>query len=255
MSPILNFRILGQGTPVIILHGLFGMLDNWVSFGKKLEDAGYMAVLLDQRDHGRSEHTTDFSYPLLAGDLRRFMDENWMFEAIMMGHSMGGKTCLQFVNEFESYVRKLIIVDMGIKQNVDGHQAVFDALFSFNPDKINSRNEAQSAMMQYVNDPATVQFLMKNLTRKKDGGYEWKMNLPLLHEKYTNIIEAIRFNHPVDTEALFIRGSRSDYILDEDWPEIQQTFPNATLKTVEGAGHWVHADRPDELFQIIIDFI
>jgi len=255
MTPNLNFKILGQGQPVIILHGLFGMLDNWLNMAKKLVEAGYMAILIDQRDHGRSEHTNDFSYPLLANDLYHFMDENWIHEAILIGHSMGGKTSLQFISEHESLISKLIIIDIGIKNYTGGHMEVFDALFAVNTESIQSRDEAQSILMSHLNDLGTVQFLMKNLTRRKEGGFVWKMNLPLLFENYNNILKEIILPYPIQTETCFIRGAKSNYILDEDFQNISAHFQKARLITIPNSGHWIHVDQPNELFNQINDFI
>lgn len=255
MVPLLNYRILGQGKPVIILHGLFGMLDNWMNIAKKLENEGYMAILIDQRDHGRSEHTDAFDYPTLAEDLLHFMDENWIHEAILIGHSMGGKTGLQFVSQHESMISKFIVIDIGIKQYEPGHHDVFEALFTIDLDKIQSRDEAEQTMMKTLDDRGTVQFLMKNLTRKKEGGFEWKMNLSLLHRHYKNILGKISFDHLCHTRTLFIRGDKSDYILDHDIPDILASLPEARFVTIQDAGHWVHADKPIELFDEIIHFI
>lgn len=255
MTPRLNFKIIGQGKPIIILHGLFGMLDNWMNMAKMLEKEGYMVILVDQRDHGRSEHTNDFNYPLLSDDLFHFMDENWIHEAILIGHSMGGKTGLQFISEHESMISKFISIDMGIKKYSGGHQDVFDALFSIDIESIQSRKEADSVIMEKLHDYGTVQFLMKNLTRKKEGGFEWKMNLPLLFAKYENILDKITFSHPCFTDVCFIKGSKSNYIQEDEMIDIQKSLPNSQLIAIPDAGHWIHVDKPNELFNEIIDFI
>jgi esterase len=255
MIPNLNYKIIGQGQPIIILHGLFGMLDNWLNIAKKLETAGFMSILVDQRDHGRSERTHDFNYKLLASDLSSFMEENWIHDAILLGHSMGGKTVLQYMAEHDSGISKSIIVDIGLKKYKGGHQEVFEALFAVDLLKVDSRSEVEDILSSHLKDIGTVQFLMKNLTRKPEGGFEWKMNLNLLYKNYQHILDGIHFDHPIETPTLFIRGDQSDYILDEDWPEILENIPNAKLKSIKNAGHWVHADQPDELFQVIIDYI
>ncbi|MFZ1751172.1 MAG: alpha/beta fold hydrolase [Saprospiraceae bacterium] len=255
MTVPLNYKIMGQGHPVIILHGLFGMMDNWMNMAKRLESAGWMPILIDQRDHGRSPHTDDFSYPLLAADLYQFMEDNWIHDAVLIGHSMGGKTGLQLVSEHESFISKLIVIDMGIKPYQHGHQEVFDAFFAVDLDHISSRSEVEDIMMQQLNDLGTVQFLMKNLTRLQSGGYAWKANISLLYEKYENILKKIDFMYPSDTETLFIKGANSPYILSSDFDNIQQVLPNARLSTIQNAGHWIHVDQPDELFSQIIDFI
>jgi pimeloyl-ACP methyl ester carboxylesterase len=255
MIPNINFKIIGQGQPIIILHGLFGMLDNWLNIAKKLESSGFMPILIDQRDHGRSDRTDDFNYRLLANDLAVFMEENWIHDAILLGHSMGGKTVLQYMADHDSGISKSIIVDIGLKKYKGGHQEIFDALFAVDLENAISRMDVENVLSGYLKELGTVQFLMKNLTRKRSGGFEWKMNLDLLFKNYQHILDGIHFDHPIETPTLFIRGDQSDYILDEDWPEILENIPNAKLKSIKNAGHWVHADQPDELFKLIIDYI
>lgn len=255
MHPQLNSKIIGQGEPIIMLHGLFGMLDNWQTMAKRLADSGFMVILIDQRDHGRSEHTHQFSYDLLADDLLHFMENNWIHKSIILGHSMGGKTALRFAAEHESMVSSLIVVDIGIKQYAGGHQEVFDALLSIDLNTLSSREMAEELLQSRLNDYGTVQFLMKNLSRKKEGGFAWKMNLHLLYKEYRNILASVEFSHPVHVPSWFIRGQKSDYILDSDIPEIKNALPEASFVTIPGAGHWVHADKPDELFEAIMNCI
>jgi len=251
----LNSKMIGSGPPIIILHGLFGMLDNWLTMAKKLEEVGYMPILIDLRDHGRSEHTDDFSYGLMADDLYHFMEENWIHDAIIIGHSMGGKVALQFTKNHESMVSKLIVVDIGIKKYEAGHEDVLNALESVDMSTVESRQDVEGILTETIKEVSTVQFLMKSLTRKKEGGYTWKINLPLLRKKYNNILSEITFEYPVETPTLFVKGSTSSYILSKDFANIQKALPNANLQEIANAGHWVHADRPDELFKIIYSFI
>jgi esterase len=251
----LNHKIIGQGDPIVILHGLFGTLDNWATFGKRLDESGFMSVLVDQRDHGRSPHTDQFDYGHLATDLLRFSEENWIHKTILIGHSMGGKTGLKFVSEHADMVSKFICIDIGIKQYDHGHQDVFDALHAVDIDIVETRDQVQDILMSHLNDLGTVLFLMKNLSRRKEGGFEWKMNLPLLYRDYDNILSAIDFDSPCDIDTLFIRGGNSHYILDEDIPAIKAALPNSKIVTIPDAGHWVHVDKPIELFDQIIAFI
>lgn len=255
MRPHLNYKIYGNGQPVVILHGMFGTLDNWHNMAKKLEEAGFMAILIDQRDHGRSDHTNTFNYSVLAEDLQQFLTDNWIYEGTIIGHSMGGKTCLQYMSDNNPDSFKFVIIDIGIKKYEDGHTDIFEALMSVHPDQIESRKQAEAILMKSINDDVVVQFLMKNLTRSKNGHFEWKVNLQLLYDNYDRILEAISFKHTSDAQTLFIRGSKSNYILDDDWSLIHKTIPHSHLITIQGAGHWVHADKPVELFNHIIDFI
>lgn len=255
MTVSLNHKILGQGQPVIILHGLFGMLDNLLLLAKRIEEAGFMPILIDQRNHGRSPHTDIMDYTLMSEDIYQFMTHNWIHNAIIVGHSMGGKTALQLTANHENVVSKLIVIDIGIKKYDHGHQAVFDALLSINIKSITSRNEVQKLLLNQLDDIGTVQFLMKNLTRNPKGGFEWKANIETLFKSYENILDSIKWSHPCETETLFVRGGKSPYILDEDIPDIQTYLPHSQFHTIEDSGHWIHVDAPDELFNQIIAFI
>jgi esterase len=251
----LNYKVYGSGQPLVILHGLFGMLDNLQLLARKLEQAGYMVYLVDQRDHGKSPHTEVFNYEVLAEDLNQFLEDNWLHQVILIGHSMGGKTAMQFVSHYTTDIRKLIVVDIAPKAYPRGHESVFDALLSIDLAGLSSRNDAEEMLMSKLNDIGTVQFLMKNLSRKKEGGFEWKMNLPLLHQSYPNILSEITTDHPVGLDVLFIQGEHSGYILDSDKEDILKKFPDAKFELIPDAGHWVHADAPDALYQSVIRFI
>jgi len=249
----LNHKIYGQGEPLIILHGLFGMLDNWQTLAKRFAEK-YMVIAIDQRNHGRSPHLAEHNYPLMANDLKEFLENNWIYKAHILGHSMGGKTALQFAMDFPDMVDKLVSVDMGIKKYPGGHDAIFEALFSIDIKNLEKRSDAQEQLMTKIDDLGVVQFLMKNLSRKKEGGFAWKMNLDALHKDYQNILSPIEGTE-FGGETLFVRGGASRYVLDEDWNSIQELFPNSKLETVDGAGHWVHAVAPEELFGIVSEFL
>lgn len=253
----LNFKSIGQGKPVIFLHGLFGMLDNWQSFGKRIADAGYWAFLLDQRAHGKSKSGNNFNYKVLSEDLKHFLDANWIHECILIGHSMGGKTAMQFTNDFPDYIEKLIVVDIAPKRYPGGHNEIFDALLSINLKETASRQEVFDHLKNKLSDQpdAVIQFLLKNLKRKKEGGYEWKMDVKLLFENYDHILDNVQINDKIEVETLFIKGGKSKYIQPEDRAILSSQFSNYDLVTIEDAGHWVHADQPDELFNSIISFI
>lgn len=250
----LNHKILGQGEPLIILHGLFGMLDNWHTMAKKLAEH-YMVILVDQRDHGKSPHTDAFTYPLLAEDLRSFMEENWIYEASIIGHSMGGKTAMQFASCYPDMVEKLIVIDIAPVIYKPSHDGIFDALMEVDLKTIEDRREVYDELIKKLKIPGVVQFLMKNLSRNKEGGYSWKMNLPLLFNNYENILGFPIENKEYDGPSLFIKGDRSDYILPEFEAKIKALFPKSGILTIPDAGHWVHADQADALFREISLFL
>jgi len=250
----LNYKSFGEGYPIIILHGLFGTLDNWQTIAKKLAE-NYTVYIIDQRNHGRSPHDDAFNYEVMADDLQAFMESQWIYEAHVIGHSMGGKTAMQFALNYPDLVNQLIVVDIAPKAYEGGHQAIFEALFSLNLDKIVNRKTADSLLEEKIADFGVRQFLLKNLTRKKEGGFKWKMNLPVIYQNYDQILSTITSADAFDNPTLFIRGGTSDYVKDEDMKEINLLFSNAELTTVEKAGHWVHAAAPADLLKIVIDFL
>lgn len=251
----LNYKTFGEGPPLIILHGLFGMLDNWQTAAKQLSDT-FMVFILDQRNHGRSPHVDQMDYSSMAHDLQAFMEANWIYEAHLLGHSMGGKTVMQFAIEFPEMVDKLVVVDIAPKAYVGGHQPIFDALHAVDMASIGSRTEADQQLAQLVSDVGIRQFLLKNLSRDKDtGGYRWKMNLPAITKDYPRILEGLQGNGQFDGETLFIRGGKSDYIVAEDEARIKKHFPQSEIRTIEDAGHWVHAENPTAMLQMLRQFL
>jgi pimeloyl-ACP methyl ester carboxylesterase len=250
----LNFKEFGQGEPVIILHGLFGMLDNWQTLGRQLADH-FSVFIVDQRNHGRSPHVPEIDYPSMAEDLRHFMVNQWIHHAHIIGHSMGGKTAMEFATRNPDMVDKLVVIDIAPKAYPGGHGPIFEALQAVDVDNISDRKEADEHLKTMIDNWSIRQFLLKNLHRRKGGGYEWKMNLPAIWEDYPKILQSIQCDTPFEHPALFVRGGKSNYIQDEDWSEIQKLFPKARLETIENAGHWVHAEAPDELLKLLQGFL
>lgn len=250
----LNYKTYGTGDPIIILHGLFGMLDNWQTIAKALAET-HMVYLIDQRNHGKSPHVDSHSYEEMAEDLLSFMESNWIYEATIIGHSMGGKTAMQFALNYPDFAERLIVVDIAPGQAKRGHDDVFDALFSLDLDKVENRKEAEAVLSEKMEDQGVRQFLLKNLSRKKEGGYRWKMNLPVLHQQYENILKPILGSEAYEKDTLFIKGGRSKYISEASEEEMKALFPHYVIKTVEKSGHWVHAEAPNETIEIIRSFI
>ena len=250
----LNYKTFGEGRPVIILHGIFGMLDNWQTFGKKLGEE-YQVFLVDQRDHGRSPHTEEFNYPLLAEDLKDFITQHNLEQPLLIGHSMGGKVVMEFLLNYPDVAGPSIVVDMGVKKYSGGHEFIMEALASVPLDEVQNRKEAQSHLSKKIDNQGVMLFLMKNFTRKPEGGYRWKINLPLLMVSYKGLMaHDLRDRSEEESQVLFVRGGLSDYILDADFGDIQKVFPQAEITTVEEAGHWVHAQQPQKLFSVVSDY-
>lgn len=250
----LHHKILGQGHPVIILHGLFGTLDNLMTTGRMLSE-DYQVFLVDQRNHGRSPHIPEHNYTAMASDLAFFMEYNWIHHTHLIGHSMGGKAAMKYALLHPEKVDKLVVVDIGPKGYSGGHEPIFHAMRSLDLSTVKERSDAEQHLSQYISDEGVVLFLMKNLSRAKDGTYHWKMNLPVLYDHYPEIIGPITCDHPYEKPVLFIRGGNSHYILDDDWSDIHDLFPYAQLATIPGVGHWVHAEAPDELISLVRNFL
>lgn len=250
----LNYKIFGQGDPLIILHGLFGTLDNWQTLAKRWAK-DYTVFLIDQRNHGRSPHVDEHNYLAMAEDLNAFMDANWVHKANILGHSMGGKTAMQFAVLYPEMVDKLIIIDIAPKIYHGGHEQIIEALNDLEVSKLEDRKTADAQLKKKIDNFGIRQFLLKNLTREKTGGYRWKMNLSALTQNYQAILQNIEPSEPFEGATLFVKGGRSPYIKEADLPMIQTYFPNAQLKTIAEAGHWVHAEQPEQLFKVVCRFL
>ncbi len=250
----LNFKQFGQGEPIIILHGLLGTLDNWQTIAKQLAK-NYTVFIVDQRNHGKSPHDDAFDCEIMAEDLKEFMEAQWVYKAIIIGHSMGGKVAMQFALNYPDMVEQLVVVDIAPKAYEGGHQVIFDALNGVNLDTLTERKAIDEELKKLIPDNGVRLFLMKNLTRKKEGGYRWKMNLPIIYKNYENILVKIESEETMDEPTLFVRGGLSEYVKDEDMNDIAEYFPNAKLATVKKAGHWVHAAAPQEFLSILTDFL
>jgi esterase len=251
----LNYKEYGTGTQhLIILHGFLGSLDNWHSLSTEWANAGLHVYAVDQRNHGRSPHTDEHTISLMADDLRDFMEEHELKDAVILGHSMGGKVAMQFALDHPELCTKLIVADMAPRQYKPGHDDVFEAIFNVSLDKIETRKDAEEAMKPYLGDPGTRQFIMKSLERQQDGTYAWKFNLKTLYQDYAEITRPIETGKTYEKPALFLKGELSRYIKDEDLPEIRQLFPHSDVISVEGAGHWLHADNPKAFFEAVLHF-
>ena len=247
--------MFGHGEPVIILHGVFGMLDNWQHFAKLLSK-DYWIITLDLRNHGKSPHSEIFDYKSMSNDLIHFMEQHHIKSTNFIGHSMGGKLAMTLALEHPEYVNKLVIIDIGIKAYPPKHNFIFDALCSLDIEKYQNRIEIENELINKIREKRIVQFLLKNIKRDKTSKkFQWKMNLKAIKNNYNRINETIESDFPFSGDTLFIKGERSDYLLKEDIPQIKALFPNAKFITIKNAGHWVHAEQPDKLLQAINEFI
>jgi len=251
----LNFKSTGSGFPLIILHGLLGSLDNWQSIAKHF-GAHFQVFIIDQRNHGRSPHTAEFSYELLVNDLIEFMQQQKIEQANFIGHSMGGKVVMHLALEHPDKVAKLVVADVAPVEYEDRHSTVFKALFAVDLKTIESRQQAEAILRNYLgNDESTVQFLMKGLYRDDENKFQWRFNVQSLYDAYDEISSGITSAKPFEGDTLFIKGEKSDYINAANFSEIMDLFPNNQLVEIPGAGHWVHADKPAEFIEAVDRFL
>src|SRR5690554_761708 len=252
---ILHSQILGSGKPFVILHGFLGMGDNWKTLGMRWAEDGYEVHLLDLRNHGRSFHSEDFSYEVMAEDVNRYCDEHDLHEIIILGHSMGGKVAMQFAVDFPKRISKLIVADIGPKEYPRHHQDILDALSALDFTEIKSRRDAETALSENIREQGTRLFVLKNLYRNSKKELDLRLNLPVLSEKIDAVGIALPEDAVYNGETLFLAGENSRYIQTEDGPLIKKHFPEAVIETISAAGHWLHADNPDEFFSRCTEFI
>jgi esterase len=249
----LFFREYGKGQPIIILHGLLGSSDNWLPQAKMLSEQFHVFVV-DQRNHGLSAHSDVFDYTALAGDIGEFIETHKLEKVILIGHSMGGKAAMNFALANPGKLDKLIVVDIAPKAYDVRHDHILDGLKAIPIDQVQPRTDADNELAKHLPNPAVRQFLLKNLMRKPEGGFGWRINLPVVDRNLEMIGGGLIEEGTFTRKTLFIRGSKSDYILDEDREQIKKIFPQSSLVSLD-TGHWVQAEKPTEFVEVILNFL
>ena len=239
----------------MILHGLFGMGDNWASVSKKLSESGITCIVPDLRNHGRSPHASGFSYDLISQDILELTEALSLNRISILGHSLGGKAAMFFTRSHPERVEQLIVSDIAPRQYARGHAEILHALNSVDLSKPGSRKEVEKQLRKSVLDEATLQFLLKNLYWISEDRLAWRFNLAVISENIDAVGQALPGGPVLNTPALFIRGGKSEYISARDEADIARWFSHSTIRTIEHAGHWVHADQPDAFTALVIDFL
>ena len=243
-----------KGQDLIVIHGLFGMSDNWNSLGKQFSK--YCRVhLIDLRNHGRSPHSDDFNYEVMCGDVLEYMQDNKIEKPIILGHSLGGKVAMKFAFTHTNKIEKLIVADMAPRRyDTDFHQNLLSTLYRLPLENFEKREEIDKLLASTYEDKGMRLFLLKNLYRNEKKEFAWRFNIEVLLEKVSNIQEADFIKGVCDAQTLFIRGGNSNYITIEDELIINKHFSDFSIATIEGAGHWLHAEKPECFYDEVMGF-
>jgi esterase len=242
------FRRYGEGPPLVILHGLFGMSDNWQTFSKQFVEKGYSVYALDLRNHGQSFHDKEFNLDVMAEDLLEFCSTESLTQPFLMGHSLGGKVAMLFALRYPEKISKLIVLDIAPRYYPVHHTKIISAIKKVNIAQAKSRSGIQSVIMDAGIDMPTTQLILKNLYWKNDHELAWRFNVEAIADNLEEVGKEIRFNgHAFTKEVLFIRGEKSDYISEPDYTDIKKLFPTAVILTAPDSGHWIHVDNPSWL--------
>jgi esterase len=253
----LYYREYGEGQPIVILHGLLGISDNWVGFARRLAEEGYRILIPDQRNHGQSPHHPVLNYYALTDDLSEYIETHHLAKPIILGHSMGGKVAMRYTLEHPGAVDRLIVVDTSLRTyfRFNYHLRLIDAMLSVDFNEAGTRQDVEVKLAERIKDDRLVQFLMKNLYWKEKGKLGWRPDLQAISYHVDAMYDGVFYSTRFDRPALFVRGGLSDYILEEDIPAIIQNFPQAIIKTISRGTHWVHADEPEEFYQLVAEFL
>jgi pimeloyl-ACP methyl ester carboxylesterase len=253
----LHYREQGQGRPLVILHGLFGTLDNWQTLARRWAEQ-FRVIMVDLRNHGRSPHSAEHSYALMAEDVLGLFDQLQLGpDTTLMGHSMGGKVTMRLALDHPERLSKIVVVDIAPRFSDMAHQdEVIEGLNALDFAGIDNRQQADEALARHIRQPDVRQFLLKNLYRREDNSFAWRINLPVLTAGVAALGEEITAPAPFLKPSLFIRGGKSDYVnADDKLHGIPALFPNSRVETILDAGHWVHAEKPEEMFQLVTAFV
>ncbi|WP_396158402.1 alpha/beta fold hydrolase [Flavobacterium sp.] len=252
---MLYSKIEGEGKPFLIIHGFLGMSDNWKTLGLQFAQLGFQIHLLDMRNHGKSFHSDEFNYEIMVEDVKAYIDFHQLQHVTLLGHSMGGKIAMLFATIYPEYVEKLIIADIGPKYYAPHHQTILEALNAVDFSKKPNRSEVDEIISKYITDFGTKQFLLKNVYWKSPEELGFRFNLPVFNEKISEIGTALPFENHFNKPVLFLRGDKSDYILDADFETILHHFPLAIINTIPNAGHWLQAENPKAFYCEVEKFL
>ncbi len=249
----LFYKEYGEGKPVVILHGLFGFSDNWKSQAKVLANY-FRVIVVDLRNHGRSEWADLHSYESMANDVIETMDFLSLSQFHVIGHSMGGKVAMHLAQSYPERILKTVVVDMGVKAYPMHHQDLIEAIKAVPIDTITARSQVNTFLSNRIPEEGVRQFLLKNLYWIERGKLAWRMNIAVLEANMPLILDALPETEVLGP-TLFIKGANSRYILEEDFEAIENIFLDSEIQSITDAGHWVHADCFEEFLESVLAFL
>lgn len=253
MSALLNYKLEGEGHTIVLIHGLFGNLDNLGLLARDLKN-DHQVLSIDLRNHGLSLHSDEHNYELLAQDIKQLLDHLAINQAIVIGHSMGGKAAMKLAAIAQNVVTQLVVLDMApVAYTTRRHDNVFAGLNAVIDAKPTSRRDAMALLAQHIEIEGVRQFIGKSLYN--NGEYmDWRFNVRSLAKNYWDIL-GWNTIEPCTIPTLFIKGGLSEYVTAEYQSEIQAQFPQARAHVVANTGHWLHSEKPAEVLRAIRKFI
>lgn len=261
MKEILHSKIVQHGGQaskknkhLLIFHGLFGQSDNFATLSKQFAEH-YTVHAIDLRNHGRSFHSDDMSFDAMSDDILNYLNHHQIEACYLLGHSLGGRSVIEFAYKHPEKIEKLIVADMAPKAYPPHHQGIIKALNAVDFEQVEKRSDVEEVLKQYIPEIGTRQFLLKNVYRTDDERYDFRFNLKTLTDSYNDMVGGNLTDGIFDKPTLFLRGEKSDYIQDSDFELIKTHFPNSEVKTIPNAGHWVHAENPKAFFDFVVGFL
>lgn len=251
----LHYRKIGGRQPLIILHGLFGSSDNWQTLGKKFAENNFLVYLVDLRNHGRTPHSDEHNYKVMSEDILELIHDENISPVSVIGHSMGGKAAMQLALDHPGEISKLVVVDMAPKEYPSYNREIANALLTVDLEKAKTRKDVEKILSEKITGYGSLQLILKGLYWTAANQLDWRFNLKAIHANLKKMNDAITGSNSFDKPALFIRGEKSNYILDEDIPLIKKYFPQAEIITAPASGHWVHADNPQWFLETCQSFL
>jgi len=251
---ILNSKVIGTGHPLIILHGLFGSLENWNGIARELS-AKFEVHIIDQRNHGKSFHNNEHTYPAMSLDLKKYINIHGIYKPNLLGHSMGGKTAMQFALDNKNTLNKLIIADISPKKYESNHKNLIKLLFELSSSSMPNRNYVKNILKDGELDNNTINFLLKNLYWINEKELKFRFNIKAIYSFQNHLMDFQSSNKTWMGKCYFLRGENSDYIKESDKLIIKEFFPNFRIQKINQAGHWLHFDNKESFLKTINEIL